>query len=128
MKITGVVVISKALREKVLAKDYKMSDRERVELDAVYFMITSKFGKGRKVPKCPSNSCLEMPYKILFNWMTYYEPELPKKTNRKTTVKTIGNEDPLDKFSLAKLRTLYPEVSSRSKASFIEKVNQLKTK
>jgi hypothetical protein len=117
------IKISKELRDKISAKDYKLNPELIEEIKTVYYAITKEvLSKGRQL-NTGCRSCMLSGYTVIDNYM-----QLSGKTEEE------GKQDDenwmLDKAlegkSLKEMREMYPMIKARSKKEFISEVNQLK--
>jgi hypothetical protein len=117
--------ISDNIRKKILAKNYKITSSERLEVEVLYLLIAKrKLAKG-------CSDCLGTAYKVITNYMAYHEPRQKTMPDKKTIVKNVvvSNTDisyddvnPLFEFTLSELREMYPNIKSTSVKGFIAKI------
>jgi len=65
------------IKDKVLARDFKLTKDEFDEVSIVYSQVTKLAGKQRVLAKS-CNSCLNMAYTVIGNYIKYYHQEQPK--------------------------------------------------
>jgi hypothetical protein len=65
------------IKDKVLARDYKLTKEELDEVSIVYSEVTKIAGKQRVLDKS-CNSCLNMAYTIIGNYIKFHLNEEPK--------------------------------------------------
>jgi hypothetical protein len=109
--------ISDNIRKKILAKNYKITSSERLEVEVLYLLIAKrKLAKG-------CSDCIGTAYKVITNYMAYHEPRQKTMPDKETKVtKIVTNENPLFEFTLSELREMYPNIKSTSVKGFIAKI------